>query len=84
MATVLKAHPSNELVSRSRSSPSRDMAERAESLVVQLVGLLTTLGDEVSPSDSFRIRMAKAHALSTLDELSEVLRHLPHETSRTG
>jgi len=61
------------------------MAEQAEVLVVQLVALLTTLGDEVTTSDSFRVRLAKAHALSTLDELSEVLRHLATDPpGRTG
>jgi len=78
MAIALDRYTANEASLGTRPKTiSRDVAERAEVLVVQLVALLTTLGDEVSASDSFRVRLAKAHALSTLDELSEVLRHLP-------
>jgi hypothetical protein len=52
---------------------AKDLLEQAMGLAAQIEGLLTHLGREVPESDTFRVRLARAHTLSLLDQLSELL-----------
>ena len=51
----------------------KDLLERAHGLAAQIEGLLTRVGHEVAESDSFRVRLARAHTLSLLDQLAELV-----------
>jgi hypothetical protein len=52
---------------------ARDLLEQAHALAAQVEGLLTEVSHEVSDSDTFRVRLARAHTLSLLDQLAELL-----------
>jgi hypothetical protein len=51
----------------------KDLLEQAHGLAAQIEGLLTEVGHEVAESDNFRVRLARAHTLSLLDQLAELL-----------
>ena len=55
------------------SMSTREALERAQELAEQVEDLLTHLGQEVADSDTIRVRLARAHTLSLLDQLSELL-----------
>ena len=51
----------------------RELLEEAQGLAVQIERLLTSPGCQSTDSDTLRIRLARAHTLSLLDQLSELL-----------
>jgi hypothetical protein len=55
------------------ASDVRGALEEAQALATQAEQLLAKLSQERADSNSFRIRLARAHALSLLDQLSELL-----------
>jgi hypothetical protein len=57
-----------------------DLLEQARALAAQVDRLLVNAGEKVLPADAFRVRLARAHALSLLDQLSELV----DETSKSG
>ncbi len=62
------------VVRETRPSSTRGELEKAQELALQIEQLLATVGGDVPDSDTFRVRLARAHALSLLDELSVLLR----------
>ena len=62
---------------RSDSTSSKDLLEQAQALAGQIDELLTHLGRQVSESDAFRVRLARAHTLSLLDQLSDMIAPRP-------
>jgi len=52
---------------------TREILEEARALAVQIERLLTNPGCQTTDSDTLRIRLARAHTLSLLDQLSELL-----------
>jgi hypothetical protein len=52
---------------------TRQLLEQAQGLAIQIERLLTSPGCQTPDSDALRIRLARAHTLSLLDELSELL-----------
>jgi hypothetical protein len=52
---------------------TRELLEEAQGLAVQIERLLTSPGCQTTDSDTLRIRLARAHTLSLLDQLSELL-----------
>ena len=58
---------------RSGTMTTRDLLEEAQGLAVQIERLLTSPGCQTTDSDTLRIRLARAHTLSLLDQLSELL-----------
>lgn len=52
---------------------ARELLEQAQELAAQIEGLLTKLGQSGSDADTFRVRLARAHTLSLLDQLSELI-----------
>ena len=52
---------------------TRELLEEAQALAVQIEHLLTSPGCQTTDSDTLRIRLARAHTLSLLDQLSELL-----------
>ena len=54
-----------------------EMLEQAHALASEIEGLLTSVSQEVANSDSFRVRLARAHTLSLLDQLSELIGQRP-------
>jgi hypothetical protein len=52
---------------------TRDLLQEAQGLAVQIEQLLTSPGCQTADSDTLRIRLARAHTLSLLDQLSELL-----------
>ena len=72
MAVEKKGHDHPRVARESRAS-AQDMLEEARSLAAQIEGLLTDLGRDVAESDNFRVRLARAHTLSLLDQLAEML-----------
>jgi hypothetical protein len=62
---------------------AKDLLEQAHGLAEQIEGLLTELGHEVAESDNFRVRLARAHTLSLLDQLTELLQPRSSAPPRT-
>ncbi len=61
----------------------RDVLEQAQGLAVEIERLLTSPRFDYAESDTFRIRLARAHTLSLLDQLSELLgKHAGSATRR--
>ncbi len=56
------------------ASSTREQLEKAQMLALQIERLLVNAGGDVPDSDTFRIRLARAHTLSLLDEISALLR----------
>jgi hypothetical protein len=52
---------------------AQDLLEQAHGLAGQIEALLQDLSREVAESDTFRVRLARAHTLSLLDQLAELL-----------
>ena len=52
---------------------AQDLVEQAHRLAGQIEALLQDLGGEVAESDAFRVRLARAHTLSLLDQLADLL-----------
>jgi len=69
-------HEMTEGYGRSRSQNAasvRETLEEAKELAAQIERLLTSPRCNFPEGDSFRIRLARAHTLSLLDQLSELL-----------
>jgi hypothetical protein len=65
-----------ERYSRNRSqsvASVRETLAEAQELAVQIERLLTSPRCDFPEADSFRVRLARAHTLSLLDQLSELL-----------
>jgi hypothetical protein len=62
---------------RDDSMSAKDLLEQARALAAQIEELLTHLGREVSESDKYRVRLARAHTLSLLDQLSDMIAPRP-------
>ena len=56
---------------------AKDLLEQAQALAAQIEELLTQLGREVPESDTYRVRLARAHTLSLLDQLSDLIAPRP-------
>jgi hypothetical protein len=52
---------------------TREVLEEAQGLAVQIESLLTSPSCQTTDSNTLRIRLARAHTLSLLDQLSELL-----------
>jgi hypothetical protein len=52
---------------------AQGLLEQAHRLAGQIEALLQDVGREVTESDNFRVRLARAHTLSLLDQLAELL-----------
>lgn len=69
-------HETTESSGRSRSQSAaavREILEEAQELAAQIERLLTSPRCNFPESDAFRVRLARAHTLSLLDQLSELL-----------
>jgi hypothetical protein len=69
-------HEMAESYSRSRSqsaSAVRETLQEAQELAAQIERLLTSPRCSFAEADAFRVRLARAHTLSLLDQLSELL-----------
>jgi hypothetical protein len=66
-----------------RDEPARagELLEHARSLAMQIERLLDDLGHQIDSPDSFKVRLARAHTLGLLDQLSELA---GPRTSRSG
>jgi len=62
---------------RGDSMSAKDLLEQARALAAQIEELLTDLGREVPESDTYRVRLARAHTLSLLDQLSDMIAPRP-------
>jgi len=62
---------------RGDSMSAKDLLEQARALAAQIEELLTDLGREVPESDTFRVRLARAHTLGLLDQLSDMIAPRP-------
>ena len=60
-------------VVRGGGMTTRELLEEAQGLAVQIERLLTSPGCQTTDSGTLRIRLARAHTLSLLDQLSELL-----------
>jgi hypothetical protein len=65
------------LVRRDEATNVRDVLEEAHALATQAEELLANLSQAHGDSNAFRIRLARAHALSLLDQLSDLLEARP-------
>jgi hypothetical protein len=52
---------------------AKEILEQAHALASEVEGLLTTLSRGVADADTFRVRLARAHTLSLLDQLAELI-----------
>jgi hypothetical protein len=69
-------HDTTESYGRSRSQGAaavRETLEEAQQLAAQIERLLTSPRCTFPETDAFRVRLARAHTLSLLDQLSELL-----------
>ena len=64
---------------RDRASEVRAALEEAHALATEAEQLLATVSQDRTDSNTFRIRLARAHALSLLDQLSELLEARPSD-----
>jgi hypothetical protein len=53
--------------------PARTVLEEAHAFAVQIERLLTGPQCDFAEADTFRVRLARAHTLSLLDQLSELI-----------
>jgi hypothetical protein len=51
----------------------KELLEQAHALASEIEGLLMTLSRGVADADTFRVRLARAHTLSLLDQLAELI-----------
>ncbi|SRR5258708_6376957 len=58
---------------RGGGATTRELLEEAQCLAVQIEHLLTSPRCQTGDSDTLRIRLARAHTLSLLDQLWELL-----------
>ena len=58
---------------RAQRERSRSLLEEAHLLATQIERLLNSPSCELSDSETFRVRLARAHTLSLLDQLSDLL-----------
>jgi hypothetical protein len=58
---------------RNEWASASDLLEKAHVLAGEIEELLTQVSQEASKSDAFRVRLARAHTLSLLDQLAELL-----------
>ncbi len=61
---------------RDEALSAKDLLEQAQALAAEVEELLTKVG-KVADTDAFRVRLARAHTLSLLDQLSELLGDRP-------
>jgi hypothetical protein len=62
---------------RDETTNVREVLEEAQALATQAEQLLANLSQDRGDANTFRIRLARAHALSLLDQLSELLEARP-------
>jgi hypothetical protein len=62
---------------RAGATNVRDVLEEAQALAARAEQLLANLSQDRGEANAFRIRLARAHALSLLDQLSELLEVRP-------
>jgi hypothetical protein len=55
------------------SDATRELLEEAQTLAVQIERLLASPSCQLCEAEAFRVRLARAHTLSLLDQLSELL-----------
>jgi hypothetical protein len=51
----------------------KELLEQAHELASEIEGLLTSLSRGIADADTFRVRLARAHTLSLLDQLAELI-----------
>ena len=66
--------------SRDEATSAKDVLEQAHALATEIEGLLTSLSHEVADTDTFRVRLARAHTLSLLDQLCELIGTRPSDS----
>jgi hypothetical protein len=58
---------------RDDAPSAKELLEQAHALASEIEGLLTGLSRGVADADTFRVRLARAHTLSLLDQLAELI-----------
>jgi hypothetical protein len=58
---------------RDDAASPQDRLERAHVLASEIDGLLNAVSHELADTDNFRVRLARAHTLSLLDQLAELI-----------
>jgi hypothetical protein len=70
---VKEAYGRSRITSATSAPALRETLEEAQDLAVQIERLLSNPRCDFSEADAFRVRLARAHTLSLLDQLSELL-----------
>ena len=65
-------HPRGRSTRDEVPSP-KELLEEAHALASEIEGLLMTLSRGIADVDTFRVRLARAHTLSLLDQLAELI-----------
>jgi hypothetical protein len=60
-------------ITREDVPSAKELLEQAHALASEVEGLLTKLSRGVADADTFRVRLARAHTLSLLDQLAELI-----------
>ncbi len=59
------------------ATSAKELLEQAQALAMQIEGLLMRFGQEDGHCDAFRVRLARAHTLSLLDQLTDLMGDRP-------
>src|SRR5262249_11231183 len=62
---------------RNEVPSSKEILEQAHALASEIEELLMTLSRGIADADTFRVRLARAHTLSLLDQLAELIGSSP-------
>jgi len=62
---------------RDDATSAKELLEQAQALAVQIESLLMRFGESDGHCDAFRVRLARAHALSLLDQLTDLMGDRP-------
>jgi len=68
----MSTSPNDDLDARD-SDATRELLEEAHTLAMQIERVLASPSCQMSESEAFRVRLARAHTLSLLDQLAELL-----------
>jgi hypothetical protein len=79
MSMAFDKQPKNSRARTTRddAADAHELLEQAQELAVQIETLLARLGQFDGHGDSFRVRLARAHTLSLLDQLTDLMRGRP-------
>jgi hypothetical protein len=73
MAMAFDSKPKDDRSRVNEWASASDLLEKAHALAGEIEQLLTEVGHEAGESNAFRVRLARAHTLSLLDQLAELL-----------